>query len=91
MMTGDELAAIAHDGRKVDLVAWATDDRERLQEFDMVATATTGALVRERRERRRDGPSRPLQAGDCDVEAVSVEVPPTIPSRRSASSYRAAA
>ncbi len=42
------LALIAHDGRKADLVAWATYNRQRLADFDLVATATTGALLREK-------------------------------------------
>ena len=42
------IAIIAHDGRKADLVAWATYNRERLAEFDIVATATTGALLRDK-------------------------------------------
>jgi methylglyoxal synthase len=41
----DKLVIIADDGRKADLVAWATYNRERLSGFDLVATATTGALL----------------------------------------------
>jgi methylglyoxal synthase len=41
------LAIIAHDGKKVDLVTWATANRERLSRFKLVATATTGKLLRE--------------------------------------------
>ncbi|MEA2537547.1 MAG: methylglyoxal synthase [Chloroflexota bacterium] len=49
MMTDkDRLAVIAHDGRKADLVAWATYNRERLSEFELVATATTGSLLRDK-------------------------------------------
>jgi methylglyoxal synthase len=44
----NKLAVIAHDGRKADLVAWATYNRARLSEFDLVATATTGALLRDK-------------------------------------------
>lgn len=44
----DTLAVIAHDGRKADLVAWATYNRLRLSEFNLVATATTGALLRDK-------------------------------------------
>lgn len=40
------LAVIAHDGRKADLVAWATYNRDRLADFEIVATRTTGALLR---------------------------------------------
>ena len=42
------LALIAHDGKKADLVAWATYNRDRLAAFPIVATATTGALLREK-------------------------------------------
>ncbi len=39
------LAIIAHDGKKVDLVAFATFNRERLQEYELVATRATGQLL----------------------------------------------
>jgi methylglyoxal synthase len=48
MIIRDRLAVIAHDGRKADLTAWATYNRERLMEFDIVATATTGELLRDK-------------------------------------------
>lgn len=48
MMKRDKLAIIAHDGRKADLTAWATFNRERLSGFDLVATATTGSLLRDK-------------------------------------------
>jgi methylglyoxal synthase len=44
----DKLAIIAHDGRKADLVAWATYNRTRLAEFNLIATATTGTLLRDK-------------------------------------------
>jgi methylglyoxal synthase len=44
----DRLAIIAHDGRKADLMAWATYNRDRLGEFNIVATATTGSLLRDK-------------------------------------------
>lgn len=42
------LALISHDGKKADMVAFVMDHRERLREFDLVATHTTGALIREK-------------------------------------------
>jgi methylglyoxal synthase len=48
MNTRPTIAIIAHDGRKADLVAWATYNRERLADFDIVATATTGSLLRDK-------------------------------------------
>lgn len=39
------LAIIAHDGKKADLVAFATFNRDRLAEFELVATSSTGRLL----------------------------------------------
>ncbi|HEX7497874.1 MAG TPA: methylglyoxal synthase [Candidatus Limnocylindrales bacterium] len=48
MTARTKLALIAHDGRKADLVAFATYNRDRLAGFDLVATATTGDLLIEK-------------------------------------------
>lgn len=42
------LALISHDNKKVDLVAWATYNRETLKKFKLVATANTGCLLQEK-------------------------------------------
>ncbi|HEU4366797.1 MAG TPA: methylglyoxal synthase [Methylomirabilota bacterium] len=42
------LALIAHDNRKVDLVAWATFNRETLAQFTLMATRQTARLMREK-------------------------------------------
>ncbi|MFQ6057458.1 MAG: methylglyoxal synthase [Anaerolineae bacterium] len=42
------LALIAHDGKKADMVAWATFNRERLMRYHVVATGTTGKLLQEK-------------------------------------------
>ncbi len=42
------IALIAHDGRKADLVAFATFNRQKLREYRLVATATTGKLLNEK-------------------------------------------
>ena len=42
------LALISHDGRKADMVAFVMDHQERLRDFDLVATQTTGALIRDK-------------------------------------------
>jgi methylglyoxal synthase len=39
------LAIIAHDGKKADLVAFATFNRDRLAAFQLVATSSTGKLL----------------------------------------------
>jgi methylglyoxal synthase len=42
------LALIAHDNRKVDLVAWATFNRDTLAQFTLMATRQTARLMREK-------------------------------------------
>ena len=42
------LALIAHDGKKADMIAFVMDHKQRLAEFDLLATATTGALIEEK-------------------------------------------
>lgn len=42
------LALIAHDGKKADMVAFATFNRERLAHYHLIATATTARLLREK-------------------------------------------
>jgi methylglyoxal synthase len=44
----ERLALIAHDNKKVDLVAWATFNRDTLARFQLVATRHTARLVRDK-------------------------------------------
>jgi len=39
------IAMIAHDGKKADMVAFATYNREKLSQFRLVATDSTGKLL----------------------------------------------
>ena len=39
------LALIAHDGKKADMLAFATYNREKLADYHLIATATTGRLL----------------------------------------------
>ncbi|NTW00927.1 MAG: methylglyoxal synthase [Oscillochloris sp.] len=39
------IALIAHDGKKADMVAFATFNREELKNYNLVATASTGKLL----------------------------------------------
>ena len=43
-----KLALIAHDNKKVDLVAWATFNRDTLAAFPLVATRHTARLLRDK-------------------------------------------
>ena len=67
------IALIAHDGRKVDMVAFATYNRERLSRFKLVATSTTGQLLQEKVglevTRLLSGPI----GGDAQIAAMIVE------------------
>jgi methylglyoxal synthase len=67
------LAIVAHDGRKADLVAFATFNRAVLSGFRLVATATTGRLLREKVglavETVLSGP----MGGDAQIAAMVVE------------------
>lgn len=42
------LALISHDGKKADMVAFVMQHRERLRDFDLVATGTTGTLIHDK-------------------------------------------
>jgi len=68
-----KVALIAHDGRKADLVAFATYNRDRPAEFDLVATATTGDILTDKVglpcQRVLSGP----QGGDAQIAAMVAE------------------
>jgi methylglyoxal synthase len=42
------LALIAHDHKKVDIIAWATFNRDTLASFSLIATRHTARLVRDK-------------------------------------------
>jgi len=42
------IAIIAHDGKKADMVAFATFNRDRLLQFRLLATESTGKLLRDK-------------------------------------------
>lgn len=63
------IALIAHDGKKADMVAFATFNRDKLMDFDLIATGTTGSLLTEKVgldvERLLSGP----HGGDAQIAA----------------------
>jgi methylglyoxal synthase len=73
MKARDTLAVIAHDGRKADLVAWATFNRQRLSEFQLVATATTGSLLREKVGLEVESVLSGPMGGDAQIAAMVAE------------------
>jgi methylglyoxal synthase len=42
------LALIAHDGKKADMVAFALSHKDVLERYELIATSTTGALLRDK-------------------------------------------
>ena len=64
------LALIAHDNKKVDLVAWATFNRETLARFSLVATRQTARLLEDKVgldvEELLSGP----EGGDAQIAAL---------------------
>lgn len=63
------IALIAHDEKKPDMVAFATHNREKLNEFNLIATGTTGGVLKEQTglniERMLSGP----HGGDAQIAA----------------------
>src|SRR6267378_131595 len=47
-LMSQRLALIAHDNKRVDIVVWATFNRDTLARFQLVATRHTARLVREK-------------------------------------------
>ena len=64
------LALIAHDNKKVDLVAWATFNRETLTRFSLIATRHTARLLEDKVgldvEELLSGP----EGGDAQIAAL---------------------
>jgi len=67
------LALISHDGKKADMVGFVKDHRQRLAEFDLVGTNTTGQLITEKTglpvKRMLSGP----YGGDAQIAAMVAE------------------
>lgn len=64
------LALIAHDNKKVDLVAWATFNRETLTRFRLVATRHTARVVREKVGLEVEELLSGSEGGDAQIAAL---------------------
>jgi len=67
------LAIIAHDGKKADLVAFATFNRARLAEYELVATGATGDLLRDKVGLEVEGVTPGPHGGDVQIASRVVE------------------
>ena len=65
-----QLALIAHDNKKVDFVAWATYNREKLAQFNLVATRHTARLVRDKVGLEIDELLSGPEGGDAQIAAL---------------------
>jgi methylglyoxal synthase len=67
------IALIAHDGKKADMVAFATYNRDKLSKFNLIGTGTTGGLLIDKVgldvKRMLSGP----HGGDAQIAALVVE------------------
>ena len=64
-----KLALIAHDGKKVDLIAWATFNRDTLAGFALVATRHTARLIRDKVGLEVDELLSGPEGGDAQIAA----------------------
>ena len=67
------IALIAHDGKKVDIVSWATANVERLKKFRLIATATTGKLLKEKVGLRVKTLLSGPEGGDVQIASLAAE------------------
>ena len=67
------LALIAHDGKKADIVAFAIEHHDILDQYELIATSTTGKLLEEKCgltvKRMLSGP----MGGDAQIAARVAE------------------
>jgi len=67
------LALIAHDGKKADMVAWATFNRGALTNYHLIATAATAKLLKEKVGLEVEAVHPGPQGGDAQIGARVVE------------------
>ena len=67
------IAVIAHDGTKADMLAFATYNRERLASSSLVATGTTGRLLRDKVGLEVECLASGPLGGDAQIAARVVE------------------
>lgn len=72
-MKTKQVALIAHDNKKAELVEWVLDQREHMAKCELYATGTTGKIVEERlKQKVTKLKSGPL-GGDQQIGAMIAE------------------
>ncbi len=67
------LALIAHDNKKVDMIAWATFNRDTLAKFSLVATRHTAKLIRDKVGLDVEALLSGAEGGDAQIAARVAE------------------
>ena len=67
------LALIAHDGKKDDMLRFASEHLDELRPLDLIATATTGSLLRAELDLEVETMASGPQGGDLQIGARIVE------------------
>jgi methylglyoxal synthase len=72
-MPDKTLALIAHDGKKADMVAFALSHQDRLLQYHLVATATTGKLLEDKCGLKVDKMLSGPMGGDAQIASMVAE------------------
>lgn len=67
------IALIAHDGKKDEMVRFAAAHKERLSEFDIIATGSTGRLISDVARLNVDTVRHGPAGGDVQIAAQVLE------------------
>lgn len=67
------IALVAHDGKKADMVAWATYNRDTLAHYQLVATESTARMLRNKVGLQVEAVQPGPLGGDAQIGARVVE------------------
>jgi len=67
------VALIAHDKKKLDLISFAKDNRHILSRFELVATGTTGSLLKEKAQLKVTALLSGPMGGDLQIGARAAQ------------------
>ncbi len=67
------IALIAHDRKKADIVAFATQNKKKLEKFNLIGTGTTAKLVKEKTGLKVKAYHSGPYGGDVEIAALVVQ------------------